>query len=132
MNAMRLPFEGVVNSGLLVPPYHNTPAKTLSSSLVPRVPLSVVKENVERRTGCAETPSRAQGGKRTTISFSKEGHSDPLAVTPSRTLARKMAASTPLWSGKASEKAIASTPSKGQKSIYESLGWDMDDVDDLV
>ena len=98
---------------------------------MPRVPLSVVEENVERR-GCAETPSRGKDAKRAAQTLSKARQPMTFPLTPSRTAAGKTVASTPLASSKASGKVIASTPSKGQMSIYESLGWDNDDVDGLI
>ena len=126
------PQLGTVNQGFLVPSSHDTPVRGRAALQMPRVPLAVLEENVGLGSGCAETPSRGHNGKRRSIAqwkatFSKAGPS----LTPLRNVVEKVVSATPSTK-RASGKVIASTPSRGEKSIYESLGWDHDDVDDLI
>ena len=121
-----------MNSGFLAPPCHDTPVRRRSAIQMPRVALAVVKGNARLVSGSAETPSRGHDGKTASVAqwqaaFSKPGSSR----TPSRKAAGRGISGTPS-SKRMGEKVVVSTPSKGEKSIYESLGWDHDDVDDLI
>ena len=126
------PRTGVGNPSFLVPPCHDTPMRKQSFLQLPRVPLAVVKENVRLGSGCAETPSRGHAGKTTSVAERKAAFSKPApSFTPSRNVGENDVEATPS-SKRTGGKVIASSSAKGEESIYMSLGWYHDDVDDLI